>query len=113
MFGAATVLVAAIRLTQLPGIFVDTDMESVEYFHLIFEGHEVIFAEGTPTESFLMCSETRRTLHPAALTEFVTLFPDAIATDHCVTPVRTIPNSNMQKQMVNRHIKNAKDLFCA
>ncbi|QIE47042.1 Hint domain-containing protein [Pseudohalocynthiibacter aestuariivivens] len=113
MFGSSSVLIASIRLTRLPGIYVDTSFDSVEYFHLIFENHEVIFAEATPTESFLICPEARNTLHPAAWAEFATLFPDALAASHTATPVRAIPNNILQKRMVNRHIKNAKDLFCA
>ena len=68
MFGTETVLVAAIRLTELPGIYVDETVESVEYFHLVFKKHEVVFAEGTPTESFLMITgpEKRDALERAA-----------------------------------------------
>ena len=52
MFGQPDALVAAIRLTELPGVFVEPVDQDVEYFHLIFDHHEVIFAEGSSTESF-------------------------------------------------------------
>ena len=51
MFGETAVLVPAIKLIELPGIFIDQDIETVEYFHLLFDRHEVIFAEGAPSES--------------------------------------------------------------
>ena len=52
MFGVSEVLVAAVRLTELPGVYVDESLGAVEYVHLLFDRHEVIFAEGAPTESF-------------------------------------------------------------
>lgn len=50
-FGEAEVLVAAKHLlngrTVLPFL-----TPVVEYFHLLFDQHEIVFAEGAPTESF-------------------------------------------------------------
>jgi hypothetical protein len=111
MFGSTTVLVAAIRLTKLPGIHVEDTVKNVEYFHLIFENHEVIFAEGTPTESFLLNSETQKTLSREKLEEFVTLFPEAATLDYFGSPVRTIPSRILQKKLVNQHKKNASELL--
>ncbi len=39
MFGERNVLVPAIRLTDLPGIYIDEAIESVTYFHLLFDGN--------------------------------------------------------------------------
>ncbi|MDX2484270.1 MAG: Hint domain-containing protein [Pseudodonghicola sp.] len=113
MFGSTAVLVAAIRLTALPGILVDKAVDTVEYFHLIFENHEVIFAEGAPTESFLMGPQTRKTLHTATWDECMSLFPEAVGLGCFAVPARTIPSHILQKKLVRRHIKNAKDLLCA
>jgi len=108
MFGVTTVLVAAIRLAELPGIYVDKSVKNVEYFHLLFENHEIIFAEGTPTESLLVSPETRRTLSKEMWDEFVTLFPEAAGLGYSAAPVRTIPTRASQKNLVYRHFKNAK-----
>ncbi|WP_165937590.1 Hint domain-containing protein [Antarcticimicrobium sediminis] len=113
MFGSTAVLVAAIRLTALPGILVDKTVDSVEYFHLIFDHHEVIFAEGAPTESFLMGPQTRKTLHTETWLECMTLFPEAVGLEYCAVPAREIPSHIMQKRLVHRHVKNAKELLCA
>lgn len=113
MFNAATVLVSAIKLTELPRISVDKTFKTVEYFHLIFENHEIIFAEGTPTESFFIGFETRKTLPAAAWEEIVTLFPDVDDLGHTPFPARTIPTNNLQKKLVQRHLKNSKELFSA
>ncbi len=112
MFGSATVLVAAIRLTELHGIHVYRAVKWIEYFHLVFERHEIIFAEGAPTESFLLCSETRKNLRPEAWEEFVTLFPEAGEPEYAVAPIRRIPSRSLQKKMVFRHVKNARHLIC-
>ncbi|GAA6202671.1 Hint domain-containing protein [Aquicoccus sp. SU-CL01552] len=113
MFGSTAVLVAAIRLTALPGILVDKTVDSVEYFHLVFENHEVIFAEGTPTESFLMGPQMRNALDIDTWLECMMLFPEAVDLDYCAVPARTIPSHVLQKKLVHRHIKNRKELLCA
>ncbi|WP_134726313.1 Hint domain-containing protein [Paracoccus luteus] len=111
MFGSETVLVAAIRLTELPGIFVDSAIERVEYFHLIFKNHEVIFAEGTPTESFLMNFETQKTLSKAQRDEFLSLFPKVGEVAYPGAPAHAIPSRMLQKELVRRHVKNAKNIL--
>ncbi len=113
MFGAKAVLVAAIRLTKLRGIFIENSVESVEYFHLIFKKHEIIFAEGTPTESFLINAHTMRTLSYATWDEFVTLFPTAGGHECFGPPACKIPTRILQKKLVQRHIKHAKRLLSA
>jgi hypothetical protein len=45
----------------------------VEYFHLEFEAHEVILAEGAPAESYVEY-DNRKGFHNAD--EFATLYPD-------------------------------------
>lgn len=107
MFGSETALIAAIRLTELPGIFVDDTVEHVEYFHLIFKKHEIIFAESTPTESFLLNLETQKTLSKAQREEFATLFPEI----GLEASTHTIPSNALQKELIRRHLKNAKTLL--
>ena len=113
MFGTASVLVAAIRLTELPGIEVDDAIDSVEYFHLVFKKHEVIFAEGAPTESFLVNYQTQRTLSKEQRDEFVTLFPELGEVGYPGAPAHASPPRLLQKELVRRHAKNARDLLSA
>lgn len=49
-FGEDEVLVAAKHLVGLPGI-ARREQDSVTYLHLLFERHEIIFAEGAASES--------------------------------------------------------------
>lgn len=111
MLGSTTALIAAIRLTELPGIFVDNSIESVEYFHLVFRKHEVIFAEDTPTESFLINSETQKMLSKDQRDEFVSLFPEIGEIGYSEFPAHIIPSNVLQKELVRRHMKNAKNLL--
>jgi len=97
--GGSEALVAAIRLTSLPGIFVDMDVEEVEYFHFLFDGHEIVFAEGAPAESLFTGPEAMKTLHPAAREEILTLFPELEDRTYTPVPARFIPPGKQQKQI--------------
>lgn len=48
------VLVAAKALTQLPGVRTMCGKKSVEYVHFALDRHEIVFANGTRTESCFM-----------------------------------------------------------
>lgn len=111
MFGTSEVLVSAVKLTQLPGVFVDATVESVEYFHLLFDDHEVIFAEDAPTESLFTGTEAIRSLSDEAREEIQILFPELFDECRIPAPARPIPSGKRQKALVNRHAKNAKPLL--
>ncbi|WP_120633385.1 Hint domain-containing protein [Ruegeria sp. EL01] len=111
MFGAAEVLVPAIKLTSLPGIFVDETVQSVEYFHLLFDQHQVIWAENAPTESLFTGPEALKSLSDAARQEIFCIFPELSGMAHSVDPARMIPCGKQQKQLVARHLKNNKPLL--
>ena len=51
-------------------------VESVEYFHLLMDRHEIVFAEGAATESYYPFAADAETLSPATLGELLSLFPD-------------------------------------
>lgn len=111
MFEVPEVLVAAIRLTDLPGIFVDQSVTSVTYFHLLFAGHEVIFAEGAPTESLFLGDEAVNALPRAYLAEIELIFPELLQTASAIPAGRPIPRGKRQKQLVARHVANDKPLI--
>lgn len=75
-FGEDEVLVAAKHLVGMPGITLQEQAE-VSYLHLLFDRHEIVFAEGAPSES----------LHPsgwliaqdhALRAEIAAVFPDLL-----------------------------------
>jgi hypothetical protein len=63
----ALLLVNGLTITQAETV------EQVDYFHIEFEGHEIIFAESAPAESYVE-SDNRRGFHNAD--EFYALYPD-------------------------------------
>ena len=106
MFGTAEVLIPAIRLTELPGILVDEDVTEVEYFHVLLDEHQVIFAEGAPSESLLTGPQALRSLGAAAREEIRVLMPDMAEADFAPRPARAVPLGKRQKRLVERHIRN-------
>lgn len=111
MFGATEVLIPAIKLTALPGIYVDDGITGVEYFHLLFDRHQVIFAEDAPTESLYTGPEAIKPLSPAARREIFGIFPELADLNHIAESARLIPRGRCQTQLVARHLKNNKPLL--
>ena len=106
MFEAADVLIPSIKLTELPGIYVDNNVESVEYFHILFDQHEVIFAEGAPSESLYTGPESLKAVSPEMREEILTLFPEVAELDYSPEPAMLIPSNARQKTLIERHIRN-------
>lgn len=111
MFGASEVLIPAIKLISMPGIFVDENMRSVEYFHLLFDQHEIIFAENAPTESLFTGPEALKSLSAEARHEIFSIFPELADMTHAADLARYVPRKRQQAQLVARHLKNNKPLL--
>ncbi|MEM6609181.1 MAG: Hint domain-containing protein [Pseudomonadota bacterium] len=111
MFGTAEVLISAVRLTRLPGIYVDDTIEAVTYIHLLFDRHQVIYAEGAPTESLYTGFEALRAIAPAAREEITTIFPELRDARFTPRAARLIPPAQRQNQLVERHRKNRKSVL--
>lgn len=111
MFGVQEILVAAIKLVGLPGIEVVEDTESVEYFHMLFDQHEIVFSNGAATESLFTGPEAMNAVSEDARAEILSLFPD-IETRTALIPARHIPEKGAWvKRFVQRHAKNNKALL--
>ncbi|WP_424987455.1 Hint domain-containing protein [Microbulbifer sp. S227A] len=111
MFAATEVLIPAIKLTALPGIFVDDSVETVEYFHLLFDRHEVILAESAPTESLYLGRQALKSVSAEARQEIYAIFPDLKHAKSDPVPARPIPSGKRQKKLVERHAANQKPLL--
>ncbi|MFT6606008.1 MAG: Ca2+-binding RTX toxin-like protein [Halocynthiibacter sp.] len=75
LFGQREVLAAAKHLVN--GTTINTiEGGLVEYFHMMFDQHELIFAEGAITESFHPGDHSLRGLADPAREELFTLFPE-------------------------------------
>jgi len=75
-FGETEVLVPAKALVNGKSVRVDHSQKPVEYFHVLFDRHEVMFTEGLPTESFHPNDYSLRELGDAARVELHKLFPE-------------------------------------
>lgn len=111
MFGDDSVIVSAIKLTELPGIYVDDSVSEIEYVHLLFDQHEIVFAEGAPTESLLLGTEAKASLTEAAMDEIGLIFPDVPEKKTYMSPVRRIPSGKKQKKMIERLIQNKRPVL--
>lgn len=109
--GAQEILVAAKKLLGLPGIGYAQDKVTVTYYHLLLDVHEVIYAEGAPTESLMTGPMARQALGCDALAEIEDLFPELMySASH---PARVIPRGKLVREMLQRHVKNDKPLLAA
>ncbi len=113
MFGVKDVLIAAIRLTDLSGIYLEDCADALNYYHLVFDLHQVVLAEGAPAESFFTGREAIAALNPDAHGEVLTLFPHLARKARKMRPAFLIPERVMQKQLIARHIRNEKPLLAS
>jgi hypothetical protein len=75
LFGAAEMLAPAHALVNDSTITVDHGAEEVEYFHFMFDQHEIVFANGVESESFHPGDFGLSTLDQPALAELFKVFP--------------------------------------
>lgn len=109
MFGTHEVLIPAKKLLALSGIELDHSVTNVTYIHLLLDHHEVIFAEGAPTETLLTGKGTRQAIGPEALAEITELFPELLETS--ALPARMTPTGKRVNALVGRHYKNSQPLL--
>jgi Hint domain-containing protein len=76
LFGENQVLVPAKSLINDLNIRRDHSPGGVEYFHLLFNEHQIIFTEGAPTESFHPGAYTLSGMDSDARHELIRLFPE-------------------------------------
>lgn len=80
LFGEAEVLVSAKHLVDDLRVAVAADVAAVDYVHILFDAHEVIFANGIEAESFLPGPHCLPGMEAALRAELLALFP-ALAAD--------------------------------
>lgn len=88
LFGEGEILVAARHLVGLAGVVV-APVEWVDYVHLLFDRHEVIFAEGAATESFYPGSGILEQDH-SLRAEVEALFPELFSLGRDLSAVRPL-----------------------
>ena len=106
-FGVDEVLIAANRLLTLPNVRRATPAEPVEYFHILFDHHEIIKANGALSESMHTGAETRKAIPPAQWNELITLFPDLAEQ----SIARQVKCGKSVEHLLHRLQKNGRDLY--
>lgn len=76
LFGSEEVLATADSLVNDKTIRRDTSAARVEYFHILFDRHEIIFANGAASESFNPSNIALDHVAAAVREEIYTLFPE-------------------------------------
>jgi len=112
LFGASEVLVAAKQLLFLHGINYCDDLIEVEYFHFMFDEHEVVFSNGAETESLYIGSESKKSLGKAALQEIYMIFPELRDRDPDFRPkgARQLLSGRQGRKLAQRHASKKRPL---
>jgi hypothetical protein len=112
VFDNIEVLIPANKLTTIDGIETEWEAQGVEYFHMLFDAHQIVFANGAPTESLFTGPEALKAMSLEARVEIETLFPEISAPGFVPVPVRPIPEMGRQvKVLAQRHKKNKQPLL--
>lgn len=113
MFDSKEVLIPAKKLLPLDGVeTLETISGGIEYWHVLFDEHEIIWSNGAPTEGLYTGAQALNAISPAGLLEIQTLFPEIC--DPFFNPIsaRLIPEKGSQvKKLVQRHKANNKPLY--
>lgn len=113
MFGAPEVLVAAKQLLELPGVEIARDLVEVEYFHILFERHEVVIANGAEAESLYTGTEALKAVGPSAIEEIFAIFPELRNTGQPAVAARMLVPGRMGRKLAGRHYRNGQKLVSA
>jgi hypothetical protein len=112
MFETSEVLLPAIKLIGLKGIDIDQDVDAVEYFHILFDRHEIVCSNGAWSESLFTGPEALQAVPPASAQEIKKLFPEICEPDYEPASARHIPETGkLMRKLVARHKKNNKPLY--
>ena len=106
-FRSPNVLVPAKHLCAHENIWRDDTLQPVTYYHILFDSHEIIQANGALSKSLFTGAEARKTIPDAAWQELVTLFP-ALANQSVARPIANRPKT---ANLLMRLKKNNRDLF--
>lgn len=111
MFVTEEILAAAKQLVMIDGIDICNEIVGpVEYFHILFDQHEIVFANGAEAESLLPGPEALQSVGPDALDEIYELFPELSDAGFMPSQVRKLATGRMARRLAVRHAQNGKAL---
>jgi len=110
MFGAARLLAPAKHLTGLDEIAVEERCNGITCYHLLFERHEIVLADGAEAEPLYPGVQALRSLNAAALEEIEAIFPGVATGNHLPFQARPSGKGARLRRMVHRHVANRQTL---
>lgn len=111
MFGQKEILVPAIKLVGSKGIEQVTSAAPVTYTHLMFDKHQIVFANGAPAESLFTGPQALKALSDEAREEIAEIFPELKQGVHKMRMAHpSVQKQVLVNKLVARHAKNNKQL---
>ncbi|WP_120499279.1 Hint domain-containing protein [Roseovarius sp. EL26] len=111
IFGTNEVLIPAVKLINVEGIKIADDIQEIEYFHILFDQHQIIYSNGALTESLFTGPEALKAISPEARIEMTTRFPEIANPEFKPIPAcRIVHRSKDVQHLLMRHVKNKKPL---
>ncbi len=111
MFDKKEVLVAAKQLLAIDGVDIAYDFEVVTYFHILFDQHEIVFANGCPSESLYLGKEALNSLSADGRKEICKLFPEVASPTFMATSCRPFIQNKKARELALCHKKNRKSFL--
>jgi len=113
MFGTMEVLVAAKQICGIDGVDVVHDMEEIEYFHMLFDRHEIVISNGAETESLYPGPEALKNVGATALEEIYAIFPELENCSDSPSPARMLVPGRKARKLAERHLRSGKPMLSA
>jgi len=110
IFGALEVLVPAKQLLIHEGIDYAEDLTEVEYFHFLFDQHEVVMSNGAATESLYTGPQALKAVGRVAREEIIALFPELEDAGHVPESARALASGRMARRLSQRHFQRPQSL---
>jgi hypothetical protein len=110
MFGEPEVLVHAKDLVGLSGVMPAPVLDGFAFYHILLPQHEVIFANGAATESLYLGPGTMKALASNARADLAKIetFKKLFGISQ---PARPFAKGAKARRLVERHLRNARDLW--
>ncbi len=110
LFGVDEVLVAVKQLLLIDGIDVVANQDGIEYFHFLFDNHQVVISNGAETESLYTGPEALKSVGPVAQEEIFAIFPELRGRDPRALPEgeRMLISGGQGRKLAQRHAQNHK-----
>lgn len=114
MFGVSEVLAPASAFLALDGVSLDAPAEGLSYYHIMLGQHEVLFANGAPTESLYLGKQATASIPAEALRDLQDVLGRSLddLTREGRGPVRAreFVKGKRARRLIDRHARNNRPL---